>query len=204
MRIYLSSYRFGKRSPALRTRRGRALIVLNALDGRRRRRLAKFRELIDLWRLGYRTRELDLREFWDGGPEKLEDRLRSVDLLWVVGGNTFVLTRAATRAGLAAALAEAPEGLTYGGYSAGACLASSDLTGMDRMDDDAFLPRGYPEDAPWNSLHLVDTRIVPHAGSRKASAVADALRRDGLAFVELADGEDWLIERSDPPAPGGR
>lgn len=192
MRIYLSAYRLGPHAEALHLSGGKALISFNALDEFDQRLLTWDREADDLRTLGYRSEELDLREYWGKNPETLADRLAAFDLLWVVGGNSFVLARAATAAGLATAFIRSPS-ITYAGYSAGACLTSIDLAGIDLMDDPSTLPAGYLEAMPAQTLNLTGTRVVPHAGSAEATAAAGHLRGRGHEFVELADGEDWLI-----------
>ena len=190
MRVYLSSYRFGSGASALRRDGGRALVVFNALDEYPERLLSWEREADDLAALGYRAEELDLRDHW-AAPDTLDARLTGVDLLWVVGGNAFVLARAATAAGLGAALART-SGLDYAGYSAGACLAGPDLRGIELMDDPTTLPDGYDSRMPAATLGLVDVRVVPHAGVPEALAARQRLEADGLDWVEIADGDDLL------------
>lgn len=198
MRIYLSAYRFGPRAEALRRVDGRALIVMNALDEYQERLLSWDREVDDLARLGYRSEELDLRDYWDGEESSLRKRLAAADLLWVVGGNAFVLARAATEARLRATLARSPR-LDYAGYSAGACLTSIDLRGIHLMDEVSTHPPGYRIEMPAQTLKLTGTRVVPHAGSDAARAAADYLRGRGLGFIELADGDDKLIDLPSAP-----
>lgn len=193
MRIYLSSYRLGRGADALRHDGGRALVVMNALDEYEQRLLSWDREVDDLALLGYRSEELDLREHWGADAGTLQRRLAAADLIWVVGGNAFVLARAATAAGLGTALAQTPH-LTYAGYSAGACLTSVDLCGIEWMDDESTLPPGYRADMAARTLNLTGTRVLPHAGTEDAGAAADHLRGGRLEFFELADGDDRLID----------
>lgn len=169
---------------------------MNALDVFEENRLLSWdREVDDLALLGYQSEELDLREYWDAPLGALESRLSSVDLLWVVGGNAFVLARAATAAGLGAGLDGCPH-LTYAGYSAGACLTSIDLAGIEFMDDESALPPGYRTDMSALTLNLTGTRIVPHAGSDDALAASSYLTARSLTFIEIADREDELFERT--------
>jgi dipeptidase E len=193
MRIYLSAYRLGPRAEALRRTDGRALIAMNALDEYEDRLMSWDREVDDLARLGFRSEELDLRDYWGGEERPLRERLAAADLLWVVGGNAFVLARAATEARLGAALARSRH-LDYAGYSAGACLTSIDLDGIHMMDDESTYPPGYRTEMRAQTLNLTGTRLVPHAGSDAADAAADYLRERGLGFIELADGDDKLID----------
>lgn len=171
---------------------------MNALDGYEERLLSWEREVDDLAQLGYRSEELDLRDYWSGAESALTRRLAAADLIWAVGGNAFVLARAATEAQLGAALASSPR-LDYAGYSAGACLASVDLRGIHLMDDVSTSPPGYRTEMDAQTLKLTDTRVVPHAGSPAASATAAYLQKHGLRFVELADGDDKLIDTRSTP-----
>ncbi len=166
---------------------------MNALDEFDQRLLSWDREANDLADLGYSSEELDLRDYWGANSAKLPSTLRRADLIWVVGGNAFVLARAATQAGLAAALATNQQ-LTYAGYSAGACLASIDLLGIELLDDAETLPSGYWPGMPWDALGLIDTRVIPHSGTEDAQAAAASLDGRQLSFIELSDGEDRLLQ----------
>ena len=206
MRLYLSSYRVGDRADALRAAApgARAAVVLNALDAvaaTRGRNLP--RETEDLQRLGYRCEELDLRGYV-GDEAGLTERLHTLDTVWVVGGNAFVLARAMARAGFREALLTVAgrAGFTYASYSAGACVAGPDLAGIDLMDDPAEVAGGQnaePTAAP--CLGLVPFRIVPHwrsehpesAAAGRAVAHLDAL---GLAHRALRDGEVVVVEHA--------
>jgi dipeptidase E len=205
MRLYLSSYHLGSDPTELRPDRGtgRAAIVLNALDGfgaSRGRDLD--REQAGLQALGYSCEELDLRDYffaWD----QLKARLAELDLVWVVGGNSFVLARAMTAARFRDALLESGSsgrpGLTYAGYSAGACVAGPDLEGIELVDDPTVAPADYPQDTPARSLSLVPFRIVPHCDSAHPESAAVArvaaqLRAAGLDHRRLRDGEAILID----------
>src|SRR5262245_16937394 len=96
MRLYLSSMDFGahaERLVALAGRGVRAVIVMNALDDlpdeRRHFLAARTRELEDL---GFIADELDLRNW----PTKSLD---GIGLIWVNGGNTFLLRQAMVQSG---------------------------------------------------------------------------------------------------------
>src|SRR5712671_1472990 len=105
MRLYLSSYQIGDCPEALagllRENR-RAALIMNALDaypipaGGREARLA--RQVADLSRLGCDCEELDLREFFgrsaDFAEKDLAEKLSGFGLIWIHGGNSYVLKRA--------------------------------------------------------------------------------------------------------------
>jgi len=204
MRLYLSSYRLADDTSVLEewasSGAARAGIVFNACDLWADSRLANWsREADDLASLGYTVEELDLRAYF-GRPPQLLDRLSDLDLVWVVGGNSFVLARAMTASGfdqVAVPLIRAGR-LAYAGYSAGSCVAGPDLSGIDLMDDPGPLPDGYPLVDP-TCLGLVPFRIVPHWRSdhpeAPAAEIAAAhLAGRGLAFMTLADGEAIVVD----------
>src|SRR5215469_8392204 len=132
---------------------GKAGIVLNALDEYGRSRARDYgRENRTLEAFGYRCEELDLRDYFSA-PTELPKRLANLDLVWALGGNAFVLARAMTQARFRDALYQQlprPE-FTYGGYSAGACVAGPDLQGIDFIDDPTILPDGDPSTRSQNA-----------------------------------------------------
>lgn len=202
--IYLSSYRLGHNAGILRRQRGRgrAGIILNALDVFGETRARNWdREAGDLERLGYASEEVDLRAYFHD-HQGLEHRLGELDLIWVVGGNAFVLARAMTGSAFGVALGPAmQQGLIYGGYSAGACVAGPDLRGIDLMGDPGALPVGYDAAVEPVTLGIVPFRIVPHWRSdhpdaANAQRAAELLERSSLPFRKLRDGEAVIVDES--------
>jgi dipeptidase E len=179
----------------------RAGIVANALDELGEGRSGDLAgETRTIEAFGYSCEELDLREYF-GAPEDLGDRLGSLDLVWVLGGNTFVLARAMTQSGFADALREhlrRPE-FVYGGYSAGACVAGPDLHGIDLMDDPTVVPERYSPAVEPRCLGLVPFRIVPHWRSDgplapDAERAATYLTEAGLDHRCLRDGQTITVQ----------
>ncbi len=97
MRLYLSSFELGNRPQrlvALASPRTHASVVVNALDNFpcvRGEWLASQRQALE--RLGFVVEELDLRNYF-GCPERLGAALQGKGLIWINGGNAFVLRRA--------------------------------------------------------------------------------------------------------------
>jgi dipeptidase E len=103
MRLYLSSFRIGSRpDELLALLRGgrRAALILNADDYKtpEDRAASLLRELEELRSIGLEPQEVDLRGFF-GRPDALRGHLVTVDLLYVRGGNVFVLRRALHQSG---------------------------------------------------------------------------------------------------------
>jgi dipeptidase E len=203
MKLYLSSYRMGADPSAWRALVGegtRAGIVLNACDVFEESRQAWPREVDDLAALGFDAVEVDLRDHF-GAPDSLHGVLESLDLLWVTGGNTFVLARAMDACGFAAvagALVRADR-FVYAGYSAGVCAITPDLDGIHLMDEPGAVPAGYPADARPVALGWVPWRVVPHWRSdHPESAAADRavehLLESGLPFRTLRDGQVIVVD----------
>ena len=198
MKLYLSSFRIGHERGVLRDlvgHAGRAALVFNACDVFGDNRLRRWdAETQDLQTLGFECEELDLRSCFEDF-EGLQRRVNSLDLLWVVGGNSFVLAKAMTKAHFTEATSEPlSEGrLVYAGYSAVSCVAGPDLEGIDLMDDSEALPDGYLDDLNPTTLGWVPWRIVPHWRSQhpessSAELAAAHLRKAKLDFKALRDG----------------
>jgi dipeptidase E len=207
VKLYLSSYRIGDDRNVLRDlvgHTGRAALVFNACDVYGANRLARWgREAADIQSLGFESEELDLRSYFDDF-DGLRARIDAIDLLWVVGGNTFVLAKAMTRARFKEAVLQPvrADRLVYAGYSAGACVAGPDLSGIDLMDEPDALPEGYPDDVHPTTLGWVPWRIVPHWRSQHpespAAELAAAYLSDAkLDFKTVSDGSALVVEGQD-------
>ena len=208
MRLFLSSWylRPEQRFEALRPRsgRGRAGVVLNARDELGANRVRSVdREYGRLESLGYTCEDLDLREYFDA-PQTLPGRLRDLDLVWAVGGNSFVLARAMVRSGFYPALRErlADDDFIYGGYSAGVCVMTPDLEGIHLVDDPAVLPDGYLPDVEPAGAGLVPFRILPHwrSGHLESELIDKAeayLAAAGLEYRCLRDGQAFVVTDDD-------
>lgn len=199
MKLYLSSFRLGARPSVLRDLVGdsgdRAALVFNALDHYPERLRNFEREAADLASLGFESVELDLRRYFSKQGE-LRSILTTFNLLWVVGGNAFILARAMMQSGFSEAARDLVEEgrLVYAGYSAGACVLAPDLEGVRLMDEPDVVPTDYPPTAEPAALGWVPWRIVPHwrsdhpesASAERAVAFLDA--RD-LPYKALQDGQ---------------
>lgn len=203
MRLYLSSYRLGDRAGALLALLGdgrRCAIVSNALDNVSQSARDLFRAEVydpvaEFASLGIVATPLDLRDYF-GDPAGLRAALGDVDLVWVMGGNSFILRRAMQQSGFDDVITDLLEAdaIVYGGFSAGAVVAAPTLEGIQLMDDPAECPPGYGAEPVWEGLGLIDHHIVPHYRSAHTeSAAAERAVRHlsarGLRYRALRDGE---------------
>jgi dipeptidase E len=145
--------------------------------------------------LGLVTEEVDLRRYFGAG-EALRAKLGEFDLVWVMGGNAFVLRRAMKQSGfddVIIGMLERDE-IVYGGFSAGAVVAAPTLRGIELIDDPGEVPPGYDPEVVWDGLGLIDYSIVPHFRSpHPESAAAERAVRHmtgrGMRYRALRDGE---------------
>jgi dipeptidase E len=204
MKLYLSSYRLGKRALDLgRMVRGRKRVgvVRSALDfssDTDRLEQGRAREFEELQDIGLIPESLNLREYF-GAPERLENLIDRLDALWVVGGNAFVLRRAMRESGLDVVLAKKSDDSTfvYAGYSAGSCVMGTTLRGIDLVNDPTVVPIGYSDAPVWDGLSFVPFAIAPHYRSTHPESglmesVVDYFIRNKTPFIALRDGEVYV------------
>lgn len=166
MKLYLSSYRIPQPSelfallpkPPMECR---VAIIPNAKDYKLpQERAESLDELIyDLAKHGFATSVVDLRDYDD--PEPLKEALASYDLIWVAGGNCFILRSEMRLSGFESIIRDLLEsGMVYAGESAGAVVAGTSLEGTEVADEpdlaDEYITEG---------LGLIDKIIAPHADS---------------------------------------
>ncbi len=203
MRLYLSSYRIGDRAGSLLALLGNgrhAAVIENALDNisplaRDLYRTEAYDPVSELGSLGIVATPLDLRDYF-GDPKGLRAKLSQFDLVWVTGGNAFVLRRAMKQSGFDDVIVDMLDSdeIVYGGFSAGAVVAAPSLEGIHLMDDPDESPLGYDREIVWDGLGLIDHAIVPHYRSpHPESASAERAVRHlcgrGLRYRALRDGD---------------
>jgi dipeptidase E len=214
VRLYLSSFRLGDHPERLCELAGsgrRVAVIANALDTLPAdvRRTGVDREIADLRDLGFDAREADLRI-----PD-VNRVLHAVDVIWVRGGNVFVLRRALADSRVDRGLVTMIERdeVVYAGYSAGACVLAPDLNGLEKVDDDTVV-----EQPVRGGLAILDRPVVPHIDSpghpetHMCDRLSAAFRRAGQDHWALRDGDVLLVhngraeilERKDPNMPAVR
>ncbi len=206
MKLFLASYRLGgagtglaRLVPAPR----RATVVANAADAwpAAAREWAVRSEIDMLADIGITARELDLREH-RGDPDGVREILARSDLVWLRGGNTFVLRSRLAQSGADGIITDlVREGsLVYGGYSAGAAIAAPSLDGLEWCDDPAESLQECGIPAAWSGLGLVPFRIVPHYRSpghehpERIDGLVQQYSRAGTSFRALTDSDVIIID----------
>ena len=208
MRLYLSSHRLGHHADrllALAQDNRRCVVIGNALDylpdfARRFHAWVAYDPVKELCDLGFDASPLDLRDYFND-PSALRRDLDGTGLIWVRGGNVFLLRKAMRLSGFDALIGPLLENdtLVYGGYSAGAAVIADSLRGLHVMDDADISAVGYPDAVQWDGLGLIDTAIVPHVASdhresRLADDVIAHMTRRRIPFIPLSDGEVVIVD----------
>ncbi|MFA6446448.1 MAG: Type 1 glutamine amidotransferase-like domain-containing protein [Candidatus Paceibacterota bacterium] len=207
MKMYLSSYRLGDDPQQLANLIGtnkKVAVIANSIDfgnDPERRKAGVQREIEDLTTLGLQPEELDLRNYF-GKPQELEKKLSEYGTLWVRGGNTFILRRAFKESGLDDWLISQKDNkeLVYAGYSAGVCILSPTLKGLELVDDPVVVSDGYPKETIWEGLGLIDFAFAPHfesPGHPETEAVGKEVeyyKKAGVEYKALHDGEVIIKE----------
>lgn len=206
MRLYLSSFRNGNRPDALLDllRGGkRTALIYNACDflppAERAESLAQ--EVDRLRSIGLEPAETDLRNYF-GGARGLQETLAAFDLIWVRGGNGFILRRALRQSGAEQVITSLvrQDAVAYGGYSAGVCVMSPSLRGIELVDDPSHVPDGYEPAVIWEGLNLLPYAFAPHYKSpdHPESAAIDKVVAyfidNHVPFIALRDGEALVVD----------
>jgi dipeptidase E len=204
MRLYLSSFRNGNKPEELLKLLGdgrRTALIFNAQDWKsaddRATDLAAESERLQS--LGLEPEEVDLRAYF-GKPDELKKRFSGLDLIWVRGGNVFVLRRAFRQSGAETIIPELlkDDVVAYGGYSAGVDIMQPHLHGIELVDDPNVAPEGYDKDTIWECLGLIPYCVAPHYKSdHPESADIDKTVEfyisNHIPFVALRDGEAIVV-----------
>lgn len=206
MRLFLTSYRAGNYIDELLELIGeetKVAVITNAKDYKTpAERTDSVNDLKDYLKdQNLEFHEIDLRRYFDD-PESLQEDLAKFKVVWVAGGNTFVLRRALTQSGGDEILKDlvGDGSLLYIGESAGAIMATPGLQGAEFEDDPYITPDGYEDvddDADlWQGLGLVEYFVVPHyeSGLEGVERMVDIFEEEGLPYKPLANSQALLID----------
>jgi dipeptidase E len=139
-------------------------VPLNALDNRPEVRACFLKEQTEkLIGLGFNVVELDLRSYF-GQSDRVKSFLRGIDLVWVNGGNAFILRRAMKQSGFDTIVKGAVAGdeIVYAGFSAAAVIAFESLRGLEFTDDPNDVPSNYDPEIIWDGLGFLPYALAVH------------------------------------------
>ena len=169
-------------------------LILNALDHTSVDEEKVEQKIKTLKLEGLQPEILDLKMYF-GKQKELEKRLSKLGVVWVNGGNVFVLRQAMRLSGfdkIFNTLLKRKDFL-YGGYSAGICVLAKDMHGLEVMDDPTQRPYGKKYKVIWEGLGFLDYMILPHyksehPESKLATKAVQYFIDHKLLFKALKDG----------------
>jgi dipeptidase E len=206
MRLYLSSYKTGhhpERFLELLGNNKKVAVIRNAVDYAEptARKESLSRVVGELRRIGLTDiEEVDLRNYF-GKEERLEEKLKEFGGVWIAGGNVFILKQAVEKSGFEFVIKKllAEDRIVYAGYSAGSCLATPTLKGIELVDDVTLAYKDGKEDFKWEGLGLVPYSIAPHYRSDhhesgRIEKTVEFFEENKMPYKALRDGEVIVIE----------
>ena len=204
MRLFLSSYGLGNAPDELSALVGdnkRTAIIMNSQDAKtpesRTERLQ--REIDSLAALGLQPEELDLRKYF-GKSNELRDFVKNFGLVWVRGGNVFVLRKAFKQSGFDEIITDLLKNdqIAYGGYSAGVCVLAPSLHGIELVDPKDETAEGYDTEIVWDGLGVLGYAVAPHYKSDHPESddinkCVEYFADNHILFKTLRDGEIIVV-----------
>jgi dipeptidase E len=206
MRLYLSSFRVGDSPQALLRLLGkgrRTAVIANACDAlsKEDRIESTWQEMDRLAVIGLEPEELDLRDYFGAAPSAVMAAMSRFDLVWLRGGNVFVLRRALHQSGADVALLTMlqSDSVVYGGYSAGVCVLTPSLHGIELVDDPNVVPPGYDATIIWDGLDVLPYAVAPHHESDhpESAAIGRLVTHyidQHVTFKALRDGQVIVVD----------
>lgn len=179
-------------------------VCVNASDGSddvERKAEGLARELEDMRSLGFEAEQLDLREYF--GKSGLAEKMKSYDLIWVRGGNTFLLAKAFRQSGFDKVFADqvVSGGLVYAGYSAAFCVLNTSLRGVELVDDKDAQAEGYEPGEIWEGLGVIDFYPIvhfrsDHHESELVEKEYEFVVKNNIPHKTFKDGDVYLVNGS--------
>ncbi len=209
MRLYLSSERFGSHVDKLKgmVRGNRVAIIENAVDyiplTDRQSYQKNIYDIKDaFFQLGFDADYFDLRSYFkEQNKSQIEGDLKKFDLVWVCGGNVFLLRRAMYLSDFDIAICKLIERneICYGGWSAGISVLSPSLKGLEFCDNPFESADGYTDGIIWSGLNVLDSLIIPHNNSNhpECSKIETAIfysNKNNIPHITLRDGDVLIVD----------
>ena len=200
MLLYLSSYKLGDEIEVLKKwikeNGNKIVLIANSRDWSPESQAKEEsirRDESSLKQIGFDVKRIDLREYF-GKEEKLKKDLKDYYAFYVIGGNTFTLRLAMKYSGFDKYLIEISNSdkYLYAGYSAGICVLSPKLNGLDLVDEPI---NPYNNDgALYEGLNILDFVPVPHyksdhPESQLVDKVVELFEEKKIKYKALRDGD---------------
>jgi len=200
MKLYVSSYRIPTPSD-LAELLGKPLqdvsvgLITNAKDyyAKRARDLGVGKLEAYMGLLGLNVETVDFRDY--DNPDSLKKKLAAFDLLWAMGGNTYMLRYEMRRSGFEKIIKDLLDtGVVYGGDSAGALVVGQSIAGVESADEPEFA-----EEYIADGLGLVPYTILPHVDNPEFADVLPVFKETHREerVIELKDSQAAIFNGND-------
>lgn len=139
--------------------------------------------------LGFNIEVVDLKDYTESA---LKNKLSNYDLIWAMGGNTFMLRYEMKRSGFDEIIQDSlNQGVVYGGDSAGALVAGLSINGIEAADEP-----GFAEEVIESGMGIVPFSILPHADNPEFSEVVPTFKElhQDEEIIELNDSQAVIFE----------
>lgn len=207
MKLYLSSYRVGNDTAGLKKLVGKSGAKVAIIDNARdystdleRKAASLQNEFDDMSQLGFVAEHVDLRNYF-GKTKELVEKLSTFDLVWVGGGNSFLLRKAMEQSGfdqVIEALIKTNK-LVYAGYSAAIAVIAPSLEGVELVDDPNVEAEQYDPGTIWEGYGLIDFYPIvhydsDHPESKLVDIELEHVKSKGIKYKTLRDGDTIIID----------
>lgn len=207
MKFYLSSYKYGDikyhdyLKNWIKMNGNKLVFISNSRDlyPDTDIKLSKIEADRDLLRnIGFEIIDLSLKDYF-GKEELLRNNLKQYNAFCLIGGNTFVLRKAMELSGFDNYLKDNlyNENILYMGYSAGICVLSKTLKGLDIVDEPVNIYND--DDVNYNGINIFEETFLPHyksdhPESEAVDKVYNYLVENNMKFITLSDGDVVIRE----------
>lgn len=200
MKFYLSSYKFGNKQEYLKEwikKHGSNIAFISNSKDAKEDNESKFEKINSdiklLEEIGFKVTKLDLRDYF-GEFNKLDEMLKKFNSVCLIGGNCFVLRKAIELSGFDRFINEnlSNDGFLYIGYSAGICVLSPNMKGLDLVDEPVNIYNS--DDVLYEGMNVLDYVPVPHyksdhPESHLVDEVVEYFDKNSITYKTIKDGE---------------
>lgn len=204
MKLYLSSFKLGNKIEVLKdwikSNENKIALIPNSRDLKEKNEEEKEKILGYaklLQDIGFDVEIIDLKDFFDNKKE-LNNEMKRFSAFCVVGGNVFVLRAAMYLSGFDKFLIENKnKNLLYIGWSAGSCVLSKSLKGLNLVDEPI---NPYNNDGViYEGVGFLEKLFVPHYKSNHKESdlidnVIEYCKNNNIEYDALHDGEVIIKE----------
>lgn len=206
MKLYLSSYKLGGEIEELKKwieEHGNKIVLIpnsrDIYEDSERLRNGINNDMEMLKEIGFDVEVISLKKYF-GNAQKLEEDFSQYNAFFAIGGNTFALRKAMQLSGFDEFLKKQIDNTNflYAGYSAGICVLSPYLNGLELVDEP--LNPYNDDEIIYDGIGLLDYVPVPHYKSDHPEShlvddVIKFLSDNNVKYQPIRDGEVIIEEQ---------